>query len=530
MKRHTVILLILTLASSLNIAASSADSLLRELDRVIAHKDEYAAGRRRMIDESQANLARVTDDRDLYNIYRSLYSHYRAYSGDSARWVAGRRLDVARRLGDRSRILSSHLNLAESYSLAGDYYQALEILDSLPRDQMESYHLRYLYTVYGITYDRMAKADGIRSNSIAYERKEAAYLDSTLNLSDDSQPDYYYLYASHLAQAGHSADALKVLDAAARNSGYEPTSADLTLRASICRSLHDTQAEIEALAQAAIIDLRNGVRDYSALPALALLLSDRGDASRAYQYIRCALDDAYLCNAKSRTHEILELIPAIDTSYHEIELQRIRTQWILVAVITLLAIVLGLCLLYARRKIKLVHEYSARLNRSNAELQHSNRLLEESNREKVRFITEVFDAHSEYISQTEKFRSRILNLLAARQYKKIADLVESESGESAELKALYARFDTIFLRLYPGFLAEYNSIVRDDCKVDPDAGALTSELRVLALMKIGIRRSSRIAELLHYTPQTVYNYKSVIKNSMRLSKEQYDEYLASTLS
>ena len=509
--------------------ASVADSLLHELDGVIAQKEAFSKRRKDMITESRRNLAKATSDRDRYNISRSLYSHYRSYMGDSARWVAARRLETARKMQDDSRILSAHLNLAESFSLAGDYYQALEILDSLPRSGMERYHRKYLYTVYGITYDRMAKSEGIQSNRLAYEKLEKAYLDSTLSLTSEEDGDYLYLKAAQLNSAGHPAEALQVIAQAASRPDFKESAAMLGQEALAHHALHETDAEIRCLARAAILDLSDGIRDYTALSDLALLLNQRGDSERAYNYIRCALEDARLCNAKSRTHEILELIPVIDAQYHESERDRIRTLWILFAIITLLAVTLAISLRVAWRRVRTIRDVSQRLNRTNRELEESNNRLRESNREKVRFITEVFDAHSGYISRMEVFRTRILALVSSSNYRGIKRIVESEASESSELKELYARFDTIFLRLYPEFLTEYNSLARDACKVAPDAASLTSELRVLALMKIGITRSSRIAELLHYTPQTVYNYKFAIRNSLNLSKEETDTYIATPL-
>jgi DNA-binding NarL/FixJ family response regulator len=132
----------------------------------------------------------------------------------------------------------------------------------------------------------------------------------------------------------------------------------------------------------------------------------------------------------------------------------------------------------------------------------------------VRYITEVFDAHSGYISRMASLRGNLLKFLTSSQPAKARRLLEAEAAEEQELKELYTRFDTIFLRLYPDFIEAYNSLVREECRVNPKSASLTSELRVLALMKIGVRRSSRIAELLHYSPQTVYNYKSTLRAAM----------------
>lgn len=512
--------------------SARTDSLLRELDRAIVNKEQLAADRRQMITESRRDLAEAATDQDRYNIYRSLYSQYRSYMGDSARWVAEQRLKTAEALGDPNRIMSSRLNLAESYSQAGDYYHALEILDSLPRGEMERYHRRYLYQVYAKTWERMSKADAIRSNAVAYDKLRKSYLDSLLTVTPADSRSHLYLEAELLAEAGHADKALPMVLKANADGGDAVTAKDLTQTAAIFRALNRTDEQMASLARAAIIDLHKGVRDYSALPALALLLNESGDHDRAYSYIRCALEDARLCNAKSRTSEILELVPLIDAQYNENEVARRRLVWILFGVLALSVVALSLALRAVRRRMLLIRDYSERLNHVNAELEESNRSLEESNhrlnesnREKVKAITEVFDAHSGFISRTEKFRKQILTHLASQQPAKARKLVESDELDNGELRELYSRFDSVFLRLYPQFIAEYNSKARPEARVDENSASLTSEMRVLALMKIGITRSSRIAELLHYTPQTVYNYKVTLRNSLMLTKDEFDAWV-----
>ncbi len=496
------------------------DSLLRQLDVAVRDEAEASADRRRRIARSITNLHNAATDSDRYNVYRTLYSLYRSYSGDSARWVAERRLEAAEATGNHARIRSASMNLAESYSLAGDYSEALHILDTIPRTDIPDFQKKYLFTLYRTIYERLSKTDAIKSNIIIYDRLQRAYTDSALQVTSKSDRDYNYLMASRLILAGNADEALKYLDLPDSLSA-SGRSRVLNKRAAAFHMLNQRDDEIEALAEAALADLNDGLRDYSALPSLAQLLDERGESSRAYSYIRRALEDARLCNAKSRTTEVLELIPLIDASYAEADRQRIAWLYALLGVAVALAVALSFSLRSLSKRNRTIHEVNEslklsnrQLNDSNLQLEATNHRLAEANRERVRYITEVFDAHSGYISRMASLRGNLLKFLTSSQPAKARRLLEAEAAEEQELKELYTRFDTIFLRLYPDFIEAYNSLVREECRVNPKSASLTSELRVLALMKIGVRRSSRIAELLHYSPQTVYNYKSTLRAAM----------------
>ena len=518
-----IIMFLLTAAA----AAGSPrnDTLLATLDSTIAVKEDYANARKAKITVALANLATAREDQDLYNVYRTLYSLYRSFRGDSAMWVAEKRLEAATRLGDRRRITSATLNLAESYSLAGDYYHALGLLDTLSRHDMEPYHLKYLYTVYRLTYTRMAKADGVQSHRLAFEEKSRHYRDSTLTLVPDTAPEYLPLKAWQLMGATHREEAARVMKEFERRNTAPVRSSTKAQMARIYRNLRDTDSELQYLAEASIADLKDGVRDYSALMELAKLLGEEGDVERAYRYIRCALEDAYLCNAKSRTTEILELVPIIDAAYHENEQKRMHNLWGVFGIISLLAVALTAALWVAVRSLRANRAISRRLNSQNTQLAETNRRLSDANLAREKYISELFDAHSGYINRMGLFRKNVMRLMKASQYKEALDMVSSAQPESSELKELYKRFDTIFLSLYPRFISDFNAMVRENCRVNPDSASLTSELRVLALVRIGISSSSRIAELLHYTPQTVYNYRFAIRNALIVPKEEFDRKL-----
>ncbi len=518
-----IIAVILTFNLNLEGRSSTRDSLLKALDYTIEHKDDYAARRRKEITGLREELKRVSSDEDRYNIYRSLFSLYRVYRGDSALWVSEQRLKVAKRMGDGKKINSSILNLAESYSLAGDYHQALETLDSLNRSILEPYHAGYMHIVYRDTYQRMSASDGVQSHRIAYEDMARAHRDTLLAITSDTTFRYARLWASRLADAGQWKESLVTLKSIEGMTEFSKKGDYKMQLAEVYHSMGDSSAELNALVEASIIDLQNGIRDYSALIRLANRLAEEGDYDRAYTYIRCALEDAYFCNATSRTQEILHSVPIIDAAYHAAEREQIITLIILCVIALILALGLGATLWIAHRRLKENERMREKLNKRNVALEEANRKISIANRVRDRYITDFFDAYSSYINRIGLLRKNIRQLLKISDYKKAAELVKSDKPESAELKELYTRFDNIFLYLYPDFIASFNQMVNENMRINPESASLTPELRVLALMKIGVTSSAKIAELLHYSPQTVYNYKFSIRNSLIISKDEFEK-------
>lgn len=505
--------LFIGVALSLSIEAfGNHEALLKELDKVIPMREQYASERRFKIDSLLKILPTLDNNADRYNLYRSIYGAYRSYRNDSALSTAERRLQVARAIGDRHKITSASLNMADGFSACGNYSEALTILDSLNRVGMEPHHLKYLYSVYGQTFRRMGRADLLDSRKLDFKKKEKAYRDSALAMLSDTEADYHYLKSFQLMDAGHWNEALKLMEQTEKRFGpIDENASLLAQKALIYHNLGNADLEKEYLTRAAIIDLQSGIKDYSALMDLAIHLNEEGDVERAYEYIRAALDDALFSNAKSRTSEILQAVPIIDAAYAQSEREQRHLVWALFGVAGLLAVGLALALWFVRGQLSKNKKARDR--------------LADANTTRAEHINELFDEYSSYIDRISVFRKRAAMLLKVGKYGEAKDFVESDKIESDELKELYQRFDKMFLSMHPDFIREYNSMVKPEARIEESADTLTSALRVLALMKIGITSTKRIASMLHYTQQTVYNYRNRTRAALAVDKSVFDRWL-----
>ena len=529
MKRLTVWLTALICAAAPAVTASAAstadgDTLLRRLDHTIAVRDSLCSERRLGIQSTLRRAETATGgDAELYGIYRDLYGLYLSYRVDSALWVAEKRLRCAINMADKAKIISASLNLAESYSSSADYYNTLQTLDTLDRSAMQQYHLKYLYNIYSSTYMRMAKADAIQSRRLLYDSKVRTYRDSLLEFYGDDTPEYYNIKSTQLADAGYWQQALELMLKCQERFGIDDNPRALGLMAKIYGQSGDRHLQKRYLALSAILDLQAGKKDYASLMELAKLLNEDHDHERAYRYIRCALEDASFCNARSRTAEILESVPIIDAAYNQAERDEKMRMRMLAAIIAVLTILLGVALFVTRHHLRKNKHIAAALDETNNRLAMTNERLTEANEVKERCITELFDAHGSYIERFVEYRKQVYRLMKTSQFDAASAMTKSTQFESDETRRLYAHFDTIFLSIYPRFIADYNDMVTPEARLDSESVALTPELRVLALMRLGITASSHIAKVLNYTPQTVYNYRSRLKSVLAID---YDTFMA----
>ena len=521
MSRRGICLVVAVWATMWAVAANELDSLLHQLDHTIEVRDSLCNERRLGIHTAMMRVDAAGNDGDLYNIYRDLYGLYLSYRVDSAMWVAERRLQCAIRMHDQSKIISASLNLAESYSASADYYNSLETLDTLDRTLMQPYHLKYLYNIYSSTYMRMARADAIHSRRLLYNNKVRAYRDSLLTFFPDNTPEYYNIKSLQLVDDGYWEEALKMMNKCSELFGVDANARALGLMAKIYGQGGDRYNQKCYLARSAIVDLENGKKDYLSLMELAKILNDERDYEHAYKYIRCALEDAMLSGARSRASEILEAVPIIDAAYNQAKQDEMQKLWFAITILVLFLAVVIVAYVLMRKKLRRNSNIADSLRSDNQQLSTANELLVESNALKERCISELFSLHGNNIERFIDYRKQVYRLLRTSQYDAASALAKSTQFESEQTKEVYTCLDFIFLNMYPRFIEEYNAMVVEEARVASDTTVLTPELRVLALIRLGISAGGDIARILNYTPQTVYNYRSRIKSNLIVDYNEF---------
>ena len=310
-------------------------------------------------------------------------------------------------------------------------------------------------------------------------------------------------------------------------------------RSEIYRRMGDVEMQRYWLIQSALIDIRNAINDQGALWSLAnSIIRDDKDLDRAYRY----MDFSWNCLSRFSTHMRSWLVAPILTMINDQYKDQLRSanrelRWT-VGIISLLTIVLLLLLIYvskkrrqlalARNELAQTNEQLSQLNKqlqqTNDELSQSNLQLHDSNRVKEEYITKFLGLCSGYIDKLEAYRIKINRKVKANQYADILKLTNSQQMKEEELKELIVNFDNVFLHLFPTFVEEFNALLKPECRIDlNEDGSMTTDMRIFALIRLGLEESSRIAEFLGYSPNSIYNYRARMKNKAIGDREEFEK-------
>jgi hypothetical protein len=347
-----------------------------------------------------------------------------------------------------------------------------------------------------------------------------------MELLDEDSEEYKKELAHKLQQNGNFTEAEKLLMQVFHD--QEPETHKYAMAAMNLAKLYARSGkEVEEnnyLITAAIYDIKLAVKENEALLSLAINLFENGDVDRSYEYIRIALDDALFYNARFKNSVIARVQPIIEDTY----LQKIQSQQKNLRsysiVTSLFALVLIIILFYLYIQVKAVSKAKKELRLMNEDLSQLNRKLDEANKVKEHYIGYFMNQCSVYINKLHKYRKNVKLNIKAGQISNLFNLSNDEL--ESDLAELYSNFDKIFMVLYPDFVSEFNSLLRPEEQYILERGELNNELRIFALIKLGIVDMKQIADFLHYSVQTVYNYKSKVKGKAINGGDQFEELIS----
>ncbi|MDE6235704.1 MAG: hypothetical protein K2M56_08150 [Muribaculaceae bacterium] len=497
---------------------------LTRLDEAIRNRGQYETIKREAIQKARSEYEKASRDEDRYNILRSLYEAYRSYRVDSALIAANKRLEIARRLGNRSKITSASINLAEGYTRLGSADMALNILDTLNTSHLESYHIKYRNAVY-----REAYRSKLENCVIQKEREQAQIrlnqlTDSALTDSPKTSRSYYTLTAEKLCSAGLYQEAINIIEQANNQFDFSKDAAMLATMGDIYMRAGQRDKAIECLASSAIIDITSGTKEYRSLITLTNLLLEKGDIKRAFEYINCAFEDAEFSHANLRTAEIMKIMPAIDKRFHDTESKIVRRTHIFLVIAGILIGLLLIAIIWYIKALRANRRMIETIEKINKSLAEKNTALMEADALKLHYINILMRAYSEYISRLRDFRKNIYRCMKTNQYEKAYDMVKSKRSEAGDIAAFQGLFDEAFLSMFPDFIEDINSYMKEKIELK-DPHHLTPELRVIAMMKLGMGSTEDISTLLHYSNQTIYNLRTSIRGMLNISREEFENLL-----
>lgn len=542
-----LILIIMLLPCSLGMYASAIDSLLSVLDKTIVMRRQYEEEKERYISliKDELKQGRLTD-MERYLIQNRLFAEYNSYISDSALHYINENILIATRLNNRQWINSSILNKVHILNTSGLFVEAMELLKSLPRNTLEGENIVDYYVCFENLYLYQAEYATDRNYVNNYLRIANLYRDSIISLVPEDTYRYVVVHAPQLIDQGKSQEAICLLK------NFLPRLKSNTREYAVATSIlafayhvvGNKQKEMEARISSAIADIRAVVKENYSLCALAELLYGMGDLERANHYIKISMEDANYYTTRLRSSQNSKMLPLIDRAYQqekEIQQQRQRMFITGICILSVFLLLTVLCVLwqmkklsYARKKVvaansqlSILNSELKKLNKSqneaNERLLHTNQTLTEANHIKEEYLGRFLSLSSSYISKMEEYR-RILNKQAAAgKLEELYRTLKSDRFINQELKEFYHNFDVSFLKIFPNFVEEFNRLLPVEEQLHPkNEELLVTELRIFALIRLGITDSARIAEFLRYSITTIYTYRSKLKNKS-LCKEDFEE-------
>lgn len=522
-------------------ANNDIDSLLKVLDSSVDNYQVFSNQKEEQLNKLKELLKFTNSDDQRYKICGQLYDDYKSYKSDSALTYAQKKLQIAEKMNNRWNLTDAKLNLASIMGTSGMYKESMDILETIniqDSPDLKAYYFHVYRTVYGFMADYTVS---IREKE-RYDKLVSDYRDSLLVVNPPDSETHIMVKTDQLIANKKSDEAIKIL------LSYYPTiKNDKHTKAIIafCISVtyqkqQNRENEKKWLIISAINDIQSATKDYISLRSLAFLLYEEGDIDRAYKYIKRSLEDALFCNARLRTYEISQMLPIIDQAYQHQSQARQRQLIISLISISLLSVFLLIAVLSVYRQMrklsmarkdlsqanKLLNDLNQELSETNKLLKHSNQTLTEANLIKEEYIGRYMDQCSAYIDKLDDYR-RLLNKTAAAG--KIDDLIQKiklKQFIEDELKEFYTNFDSTFLQLFPTFVEEFNALLVGNEEIQLKSGELlNTELRIFALIRLGISDSVKISHFLRYSLSTIYNYRTKLRNKSAVPRDEFESYV-----
>jgi len=519
MKRLTLIFCLTYI--SINIyAKNDTDSLLKVLDKTIAGRPMYATEKMQKINSLKLELSNHLPLEKEYEINKSIIAEYESFICDSAIAYIKKNIQISAELDNPEFIYESKLQHSFVLSISGLFAPALEILNTINIEEL-SQDLKLLYCwTYIRYYENLIKYTDDAEYENEYLAEKIRYRDIIMSYLKEEPGLYMKEKAFQLQDEGMYEEACGILtEIFSAQEQYTHSYAMSAMSLAVVHGyLKNTEQEERYLALASITDTRLAIKENEALLALAINLYKKGDVDRAYTYIRAALDDANFYNSRFRNTVIARVQPIIEDTYLQKIAQQQNNLRMYAILTSLFVVALIIALYFIYRQIRTVSKARKSLMIMNEQLENVNKKLDEANLIKEKYIGYFMNQCAVYIDKLDDYRKNINRKLKVGQIDDLHKLTSSTRGLEKDVEELYETFDKAFFKIYPDFVENFNALLRENEGYKLEKGQLNTELRIFALIRLGIIDVNQIAVFLRYSMQTIYNYKSKVKGKAIDSK------------
>ncbi|WP_455066690.1 DUF6377 domain-containing protein [Prevotella melaninogenica] len=541
MKRSLLYILFLLLPTTLS-AGSKTQQLRQKLDNLLEQRNTLIDNKNKDINRLKKNLTTSENTLKRLQTYEQLFEEYYVFQFDSAMTYLNKGIKLAKETQNTYYYNSNTISKAELLSIGGLYNEAIHEIEQVDTTVLDkAQHFEYYFSLFRIhTY--WADFCNDKTYTPTHRLKAQEYLKKAMPFCDETDKTYeYYLgeYAVFVLNNPQAARAhyIKAIKQLPQNSRFYAMSC-FALSGSYGNE-GNTEKQEEFLLLSSIADIENCTMENFALQNLAMYIFEhnKDELDLAQQYIQTALEDAHFYNNRLRIIEISSKLPVIVSSYQQTLNQRNKVQMTAIIAISLLLLFLLSAVFYIVKQTKRLSLQQQELQKNNNQLSELNRqqkelntqlhglnaLLVDTNSKRERLAKLYIDLCAKYIARLKKQQTLVKRKIKANQITELLSQLSSERLSEEDAATFLSRFDKAFLDLYPDFTEELNSLLLPEGQIqNKSTDELTTEQRIMALIRLGVKESAEIADLLFYSPQTIYNYRSVLKGKA-INKETFEE-------
>ena len=541
MKRSLLYILFLLLPMTLS-AGSKTQQLRQKLDNLLAQRNTLINNKNKDINRLKKNLTTSENTLKLLQTYVQLFEEYYVFQFDSAMTYLNKGIKLAQETQNTYYYNSNLISKAELLSIGGLYSEAIHEIEQVDTTVLDkAQRFEFYFSLFRIhTY--WADFCNDKTYTPMHRLKAQDYLKKAMPFCDETDKSYeYYLgeYAVFVLNNPQSARThyIKAIKQLPQNSRFYAMSC-FALSGSYGNEGNADKQE-EFLLLSSISDIENCTMENFALQNLAMYIFEhnKDELDLAQEYIQTALEDAHFYNNRLRIIEISSKLPVIVSSYQQTLNQRNKVQMIAIIVISLLFLFLLSAVFYIVKQTKRLSLQQQELQKNNNQLSELNTqqkelnmqlhdlnaLLVDTNSKRERLAKLYIDLCAKYIARLKKQQTLVKRKIKANQTTELLSQLSSERLSEEDAATFLSRFDKAFLDFYPDFTEELNNLLLPEGKIqNKSSDKLTTEQRIMALIRLGVKESAEIADLLFYSPQTIYNYRSVLKGKA-INKETFEE-------
>lgn len=508
--------------------ASTAD--LKQLDSYVAHRSTYVVAKQQRIDNIKQQLRNAHTPPQQLALYDRIFEEYYTFRFDSAMVYVKRGAELAQRSKNSLFIAKFRIHRGLLLATSGYYSQAEAILKSIQPDSLpNSLKFNYYYSITWL-YNFWSAYCNDHEFAPQFNQLRMHYLQQAIQYCPQGSAMRHYLTGEALFYGDRNVEGMKyyrrVLQQVGIDNRLYASSAYALARG--YKALGRTDMYEHYLVQAGISDQVCPLKENLALQELSLYLYEKDESysGRAVKYIYCSMEDAQFYNNRLRMLEISRILPKIVAAYQsQLNTRTTLLYWGLGGM-SLLTLTLVALIVFAYKQNKKLNLRRLQLHQQNELLEELNHKMSETNKKRETYMRLFLDISAIYINKLDNLRKMVLRCIKAGKTDELQAKVNRIRIQEEEATTFYDRFDRAFIMLYPDFVKQLNALLRDDAQiVPPNERALTTELRIFALMRLGVTASSEIATLLFYSTQTIYNYKTAMKNRAKVRDSfEHDVY------